>query len=60
MTCASNDYEFGTVLTIEGIGTCEVRDRMNARYTGTGNIDYYAGKDVPLAMKIGRQLREVH
>lgn len=42
-TCASNDYKIGTKLSIEGIGTCIVRDRMNSRYTGTGRIDWYLG-----------------
>lgn len=59
MTCASNDYAFGTVLEIEGLGTCEIRDRMNVRYTGTGNVDYYAGKDVQLALSIGRAERVI-
>ena len=59
MTCASNDYAFGTVLEVEGLGTCEIRDRMNKRYTGTGNVDWYAGKNVPRAYKIGRGLRVI-
>lgn len=42
-TCASNDYKFGTKLSIVGVGDCVVRDRMNDRYTGKGRIDWYLG-----------------
>lgn len=59
MTCASNDYEFGTKLNIEGLGECVVRDRMNSRYTGTGNVDYYSGKNLEKALSIGRKMRTV-
>lgn len=51
--CASNDYAKGTRLTIEGLGTCEVLDRMNTRYTGTGRIDWYFGNDLKTARKWG-------
>ena len=30
--CAANFVPLGTMLEIEGLGTCEVLDRMNARY----------------------------
>lgn len=52
-TCASNDYKFGTKLTIVGIGDCVVRDRMNTRYTGTGNIDWYMGYSTAEALHKG-------
>lgn len=51
--CASNDYAKGTILAIEGLGTCEVLDRMNARYTGTGRVDWYFGHDLAAARKWG-------
>ena len=40
--CASNEFEFGTELSIDGTGHCIVVDRMNSRYKN--NVDYYAGK----------------
>jgi len=52
---ASNDYAFGTKLAIEGIGICSVEDRMNSRYTGTGNIDLYMGTDKQRALTFGRR-----
>lgn len=52
---ASNDYEFGTRLAIEDIGVCSVEDRMNSRYTGTGNIDVYFGTDKQRALNFGRK-----
>lgn len=44
--CATNDYPLGSVLAIQGLGRCIVRDRMNKRYTGTGRIDWYMGHDL--------------
>jgi len=52
-SCASNDYKMGTKLTIEGIGTCTIRDRMNTRYTGTGRIDWYMGYSHAEAWEMG-------
>lgn len=52
-TCATNDYPMHTVLEIEGIGTCVVRDRMNVRYTGTYRVDYYFGYDTKAAKNHG-------
>ena len=37
--CASRDLPLHSFVYIESIGVCEVLDRMNARYKGTGNID---------------------
>jgi len=51
--CATNDYPMHTVLTIEGHGTCIVRDRMNSRFTGTNRVDYYFGYDTEAAIKHG-------
>jgi 3D (Asp-Asp-Asp) domain-containing protein len=55
LICASNDFEFGDKVFIEGYGTCTVHDRMNRRYTGTGNIDIYFGYDTQQALNWGRQ-----
>jgi len=52
-TCASNDYPFGTRITVEGLGTCTVLDRMNSRYTGKSHLDWYAGKDLEGALAFG-------
>lgn len=54
-TCASNDYPMGQKLTISNLGTCTVRDRMNDRYTGTGRIDWYFGKDLNQAISYGQK-----
>ncbi len=53
--CASNDYAFGTRLLVDKLGVCVVVDRMNKRYTGKGNVDWYFGMDTARAMKFGRQ-----
>lgn len=52
---ASNDYSFGTKVIVDGFGECEVKDRMNSRYTGTGNMDIYFGKDLEGALSFGRK-----
>lgn len=57
--CASNDYPKGTVLHVDGLGTCTVLDRMNRRYTGTGNVDWYFGADLAAARAWGR-VKGVH
>jgi 3D (Asp-Asp-Asp) domain-containing protein len=41
--CASNAYKFGTVIKIDKLGECIVKDRMNRRYKN--RIDWYAGYD---------------
>lgn len=53
LVCASNDYALGTLLTVDGYGTCRVLDRMNARYTGTGRVDVYMGYDLTRARAWG-------
>jgi len=52
---ATNDYPLGAKIEIEGFGSCVVEDRMNSRYTGTGNIDIYMGMDLERALAFGRQ-----
>lgn len=52
---ASNDYKFGTKIIVDGFGECEVKDRMNSRYTGTGNMDIYFGEDLKGALTFGRR-----
>lgn len=52
---ASNDYEFGTKVVIDGFGECEVKDRMNSRYNGTGNMDIYFKMDLKGALEFGRK-----
>lgn len=50
-TCAANFVPLGTEMHIEGLGTCVVRDRMNARYTY--RVDWYMGMDIAEAKKFG-------
>lgn len=52
---ASNDYEFGTKIVVDGFGECEVKDRMNSRYNGTGNMDIYFKMDLEGALEFGRR-----
>ena len=52
-TCASNDIALGTTIKVEGLGYCTIWDRMNKRYTGTGRIDWFNGKDRQGALKHG-------
>jgi len=51
--CATNAYPFGTVLRIDKLGTCVVKDRMNSRYKN--EVDWYAKMDVDRALNFGRQ-----
>lgn len=57
VVCASNDYPFGTklILLLRDPVVCEVRDRMNRRYTGKHRIDLYFGMDTPAAKQFGVQ-----
>jgi 3D (Asp-Asp-Asp) domain-containing protein len=57
--CATNDHKMHAKLYIQGYGECIVRDRMNKRYTGTGRVDIYLGKDTPAAFKWGARRVEV-
>lgn len=49
--CAANFVPLGTVLVVEGLGECTVRDRMNARYYY--RVDWYMGMDVAAARSFG-------
>ena len=49
--CASNAFVRGTLVSIEGYGTCTVLDRMNSRYPD--RVDIYMGYDTPTAMQWG-------
>lgn len=37
--CASRDLPLDTVIYIDGIGECIIKDRMNKKYKGTNRID---------------------
>ena len=37
--CASRDLPLDTIVYIDGIGECIIKDRLNARYKGTNRID---------------------
>jgi 3D (Asp-Asp-Asp) domain-containing protein len=37
--CASRDLPLHTQIYIQGVGICEILDRLNIRYEGTGRID---------------------
>ncbi len=50
-TCAANFVPIGTILNIEGLGMCTVRDRMNARYYY--RVDWYMGQDIQAARNWG-------
>ncbi len=56
-TCAANFVPLGTVLEVDGLGTCVVRDRMNARYFY--RVDWYMGEDVSAAKTFGIQYLDV-
>lgn len=55
--CAANFVPLGTILSIEGLGECTVRDRMNSRYYY--RVDWYMGMDVPAARAFGIQQKAV-
>jgi len=56
-TCAANFVPLGTVLEVEDLGTCVVRDRMNSRYYY--RIDWYMGDDVAGARSFGIKTKDV-
>jgi len=37
--CASRDLPLDTLIYIDGIGECVIKDRMNKRYKGTNRVD---------------------
>ena len=42
-----------SVINIEGVGDCIIRDRMNKRFTGTYRVDLYYGYATMVAIKHG-------
>lgn len=56
-TCAANFVPLGTILEVEGLGTCVVRDRMNARYYY--RVDWYMGMDVTAARQFGVRYKKI-
>ena len=56
--CAANFIPLGTVIEVDGLGTCTVRDRMNARYHY--RVDWYMGMDIEGAKDLGITSREIH
>ncbi len=55
--CAANFVPLGTILHVEGLGDCTVRDRMNARYHY--RVDWYMGMDIDGARQIGATQKTV-
>lgn len=55
--CAANFVPLGTVLTVEGLGDCVVRDRMNARYDY--RVDWYMGYDIDAARNWGVRYQDI-
>ncbi|MCH8049327.1 3D domain-containing protein [Patescibacteria group bacterium] len=55
--CAANFVPLGTMLEVEGLGVCTVRDRMNSRYYY--RVDWFMDKDVTNAKQFGVQRRTV-
>jgi 3D (Asp-Asp-Asp) domain-containing protein len=55
--CAANFVPLGTILEVEGLGTCVVRDRMNARYHY--RVDWYMGMDIDGARAHGIRTKTV-
>ena len=55
--CAANFVPLGTVLEVEGLGECVVRDRMNARYYY--RVDWYMGMDLDGARALGVTQRSI-
>ena len=50
---ASNAFDLGTKIYVEGIGEGVVMDRMNSRYKNS--VDVYMGYDLERALKWGRR-----
>ncbi len=56
-TCAANFVPLGTVIEVDGLGLCTVRDRMNARYWY--RVDWYMGMDIESAKQFGLKVLDV-
>lgn len=54
--CASNEFPFGTIIRIEGLGACEIQDRTNKRYKY--RIDWLTMTEDE-AMEIGKKNLEI-
>lgn len=55
--CAANFVPLGTKIEVEGLGTCVVRDRMNARYHK--RVDWYMGMDISAARQFGVRTKQI-
>lgn len=55
--CAANFVPLGTLLEVEGLGTCVVRDRMNSRYHY--RVDWYMYMDIQAARQWGLKTRTI-
>lgn len=55
--CAANFVPLGTQLYVDGLGTCTVLDRMNARYYY--KVDWFMSYDVAAARRFGVRNRTV-
>lgn len=56
--CAANFVKLGTLLEVEGLGTCVVHDRMNARFPNS--VDWFMGDDVAGAIRFGKRTLNVY
>ena len=56
-TCAANFLPLGTLIEIEDLGSCIVRDRMNSRYYR--RIDWYMNLNIADAKTFGVKRRRV-
>lgn len=56
--CAANFVKLGTLLEVEGLGTCVVHDRMNTRFPNS--VDWFMGDDVAAAIKFGKRTLNVY
>lgn len=56
-TCAANFVPLGTILEVEGLGTCVVRDRMNKRFSD--RVDWYMYMDIQGAREFGVQRKKI-
>lgn len=56
-SCAANFLPLGTVIEVEGLGTCVVRDRMNSRYYY--RVDWYMGLDIASAKSFGIKYKDI-
>jgi len=55
--CATNNVPFGTKIKIDGLGTCEVWDRMSRKYPN--RIDWFFGNDVQTAKNFGIKSKNI-